>query len=174
MARPGTWAGRATALAAVAAAVLLLDGCPYGSDKPLADPTVAVLDRALAGTWQARDPETTETFALTFVPFNDHEMVGFSRGIGSDDKAVSAFRIFVTPVGEEKFLNVQELGETPRNRSGTLPATALSAPPSCSAWWMTPFSGRRASPRGRRFRALFSRTWGIPDSTGNRPSQRRR
>ena len=110
MARPGTWAGRATALAAVAAAVLLLDGCPYGSDKPLADPTVAVLDRALAGTWQARDPETTETFALTFVPFNDHEMVGFSRGIGSDDKAVSAFRIFVTPVGEEKFLNVQELG----------------------------------------------------------------
>jgi hypothetical protein len=109
MARPGTWAGRAAALVGVAAAVLLLAGCPYGSDQPLADPALAVPDQALIGTWQAQDPETGETLSFTFVPFNGHEMVGFSREIGSDDTAISVFRIFITRVGQQGFLNVQEL-----------------------------------------------------------------
>jgi hypothetical protein len=116
MARPGTWAGRAAALLGAAAAVLLLAGCPYGSDQPLADPGLAVLDPALIGTWQAQDPETGETLSFSFVPFNDHEIVGFSREIGSDDTAISVFRIFVTRVGQQGFLNVQELGGDSRRQ----------------------------------------------------------
>jgi hypothetical protein len=92
---------------ALAAAALLLAGCPYSADQPLGDPALAVPDRALAGAWQSEDPETHEKISFTFASFNKHEMVGFSRE--SEDKPISVFRLFVTPVGGEKFLNVQEL-----------------------------------------------------------------
>ncbi len=104
-----TRAGRGAALAAAAAAVLLLAGCPYGADQPLSDPALAVLDRTLSGTWQSRDPDTREIVTVTFAPFNEHEMVGFARE-NDTDKPVSAFRLFATAVGQEKFLNVRELG----------------------------------------------------------------
>ena len=103
----GTW----ILCAATAAAVMLLAGCPYSADQPLSDPSSSVTDPALNGTWQAQDPETDEIFTLTFAQFDDHAMVGFGREVGAEDKPVSAFRLFVTPVGEEKFLNVQELGD---------------------------------------------------------------
>jgi hypothetical protein len=102
MARPRTWM-------LAAAAVMLLAGCPYSADQPLSDPSSAVPDRALNGTWRSQDPETHETFTLTFAAFDEHEMVGFGRESGAEDKPISAFRLFATPVGDEKFLNVQEL-----------------------------------------------------------------
>jgi hypothetical protein len=98
------------AWAAVAAgAVLLLTGCPYSADQPLGDPATAPLDRSLSGTWRSEDPESHQVNTITFAAFNGHEMVGFARENGSDDKAFSAFRLFVTPVGGENFLNLKEL-----------------------------------------------------------------
>jgi hypothetical protein len=103
-----TRVARAAALAATA--VILLVGCPYSAGTPLADPSSAPLDRSLSGVWQSEDPETHQVVTLTFVPFDAHQMVAFARENGPDSTPVSAFRLFVTPVGEEKFLNVQELG----------------------------------------------------------------
>jgi hypothetical protein len=102
MARPQAWA-------AVAAVVLLLAGCPYSADQPLGDPATALLDKELSGTWRSEDPESHQANTIRFAAFNGHEMVAFAGENGSDDKAISAFRLFVTPVGEEKFLNLQEL-----------------------------------------------------------------
>ncbi len=100
-------ARRAPRAVVLAAAIALLAGCPYSSDEPLADPASAVIDRALAGTWRSEDPETHEKFTLTFTAFNGHEMVGFSNE--GEEKPVSAFRLFATPIGGERFLNIQEL-----------------------------------------------------------------
>ena len=89
-------------------AVLAAAGCPLGSDYPLSDPAVAPLDEALVGSWHVRNSETGEMRRLTFFPFNEHELVGFAMG---DEKgSLYAYRVFVTPVGDERFLNVQELG----------------------------------------------------------------
>jgi len=100
-------ARRAFRAAVLAGALIFLAGCPYSSDVPLGDPASAVIDRALPGTWRLEDPETHEKFTLTFASFNGHEMVGFSSE--GEGKPISAFRLFVTPVGGERFLNVQEL-----------------------------------------------------------------
>jgi hypothetical protein len=104
-ARAVTCFGRAAAVAAV----MVLAGCPYSADQPLGDPASAVPDPALAGTWRSEDPESHEVISITFAGFNEHEMVGFSWEPGPGDKAILALRLFVTPIGGEKFLNVREL-----------------------------------------------------------------
>jgi hypothetical protein len=47
---------------------------------------------------------------ITFTPFNDHELVGFSRESGDDDAKVAALRCLSTPIGGERFLSILELG----------------------------------------------------------------
>lgn len=101
--------GRAIAsLMAITAAAAVLCGCPFSSDKPLADPRAAAAEPALTGTWRMQDPESGEWTVLTIFPFDEHEMVAFAPEKDSDK--VSAFRLFVTEVGPERFLSVQELG----------------------------------------------------------------
>jgi hypothetical protein len=92
-------------------AVLLIAGCPFASEHPLSDPSTALVDRALVGAWKAQDPDTGEWRVLTFLVFNDHELVGVTPADEKD--RVDAYRVFVTPVGNERFLNVRELpGDT--------------------------------------------------------------
>ena len=98
-------AGRWGLLLAVIAA---LGGCPLSSDTPLSDPGGASADPVLVGTWKTQDPETGEWNRLTIFPFDEHEMVGFAPE--NDSSKVSAFRLFVTSIGTQRFLNVQELG----------------------------------------------------------------
>jgi hypothetical protein len=88
--------------------IALLTGCPFSSDKPLSDPQGATADPSLIGTWKTQDPESGEWNQLTIFPFNEHEMVGFAPE--KDSRKVSAFRMFVTTVGTQRFLNVRELG----------------------------------------------------------------
>ncbi len=88
-------------------AALLLSGCPYTSDEPLSDPASAVIDPSLVGTWRTRVDESGERQDIVFLPFNDHEMV-FSAVDGASGD-VSLSRIFVTVIGGERFLNMQEL-----------------------------------------------------------------
>ena len=90
------------------AVIAALAGCPLSSDKPLSDPRAAAPDPALVGTWKTQDPESGEWNQLTIFPFDEHEMVGFAPE--KDSSKVSAFRLFVTSVGTQRFLNVQELG----------------------------------------------------------------
>jgi hypothetical protein len=104
----GARSRRTLALIAIAAFAVMLSGCPFSSDQPLADPRAAAAEPALAGTWRMQDPESGEWNVLTIFAFDEHEMVGFAPEKDSDK--VSAFRLFVTEVGAERFLNVQELG----------------------------------------------------------------
>ena len=92
----------------LACAALVLAGCPLVSDQPLSDPAAARVDPALVGAWNTKDPETGELHTLTFLAFNEHELVAFAPGISGG--RVDAFRVFVTPIEGERFLNVQELG----------------------------------------------------------------
>jgi len=90
-------------------AALLLCGCPYTSDEPLSDPSSARIDPALLGAWRTRDEDSGEWHRLTFTRFNDHEMVSWARDEASGE--VSLGRLFVTTIGNERFLNLQELGQ---------------------------------------------------------------
>ncbi len=96
------------ARAGVLLVVLLLAGCPYGSEVPLADPDQARIDPALVGEWETRDPDTGKQQRLTFLPFNEHELVGIAPG--APGEGVAVFRAVSTPIGDETFLSVQELG----------------------------------------------------------------
>jgi hypothetical protein len=89
--------------------VLVLAACPYSSRQPLSDPAAAAPDPALAGTWKSQDPETQEWVTLSFFALDEHEMVAFTPG-DAGGKA-DAYRLFVTAIGAEKFLNVRQLGE---------------------------------------------------------------
>ena len=89
-------------------AVLLLCGCPYSSDEPLSDPSSEEIDPTLLGTWRTRDEGTDEWQSLVFLRFNAHEMVSWARD--DDTGEVSLCRLFLTAIGGERFLNVQEIG----------------------------------------------------------------
>src|SRR4030042_4083316 len=89
-------------------AVLLLCGCPYSSDEPLSDPSSAAIAPSLVGPWRTRDEESGEWQSLIFLRFNDHEMVSYAQGDSPGE--VSLSRLFLTVIGGERFLNVQELG----------------------------------------------------------------
>jgi hypothetical protein len=98
---------RPSLLLAVAAA-LFLAGCPLVSDQPLSEPAAAEADAALAGAWISRDPDSTDSRRLSFLPFDEHELVGFAPG--DEAGSIDAFRAFTTEIGGERFLNVRELG----------------------------------------------------------------
>lgn len=98
---------------AAAPIVLLLAACPYSSPWTLGDPEKAPLDNALIGSWNARDPDSNKLVTITFLPYNAHELVVFSRDAESASGKVEAYRAFVTVIDGVSFLNMQELGEQP-------------------------------------------------------------
>jgi hypothetical protein len=89
--------------------LLVLAGCPLDSDFPLSDPASAAIDGELVGGWLAKDPESGESRRFTFLPFDEHELLGASQGEAAD--SVDAFRAFTTLIEGERFLNVRELGK---------------------------------------------------------------
>jgi len=87
-------------------AILLLHGCPYTSNEPLSDPSSAVVDPAILGTWRTRDEESSEWQLVTFYRFSEHELVQYARDDSSGE--VSLCRVFATEIGGECFLNIKE------------------------------------------------------------------
>jgi len=88
---------------------MILSACPYTSDQPLSDPAAAALDRSLLGTWKMQDKESKEWQTLSFFSYDDRQMVAIANG-GPNEK-IEAYRIFVTTIDAEHFLNLQQLGE---------------------------------------------------------------
>jgi hypothetical protein len=99
---------RIVRVGALAAALLLLMGCPFSWNSPLSDPAAARADSRLAGTWKTQDKDSGEWNQLTIFPFDEHQMVGVAPD-GSSGK-VDAFRLFPTTIGTESFLNLHQLG----------------------------------------------------------------
>jgi len=85
---------------------LLLTGCPYQSSVPLSAPDLAKINSELIGKWSAEDKEGKEVGTVTISQFNERELLIIIDG-GKDE--AEAMRGFVTSVGSEKFLNVQEV-----------------------------------------------------------------
>ena len=117
-------------LLAAAPIVLLLFACPFSSEWTLGDPARAPMDGALTGDWSAVDPESKQLVTITFLPFNAHELVIFSRDAEDAHGKVEAYRAFITVIDGVNFLNMQELG-TPASRewmyaSYSIEGTALS------------------------------------------------
>ncbi len=97
-------------LLAAAPLALLLAACPYSSEWTLGDPAKAPMDSALVGEWNARDPESKQVVTITFLPYNTHELVAFSRDADDPHGKVDSYRAFVTVIDGVSFLNMQELG----------------------------------------------------------------
>jgi len=97
-------------LLAAAPLVLLLAACPYSSVWTLGDPAQAPMDSALVGDWNAQDPESKQVVTITFLPYNAHELVAFSRDADDPHGKVESYRAFVTVIDGVNFLNMQELG----------------------------------------------------------------
>jgi hypothetical protein len=64
------------------------------------------------GTWSVRDSATGRENRISFFPFNERELVAVSPGDDANPVA-SVFRVFTTPIGAERFLNIQELQSAP-------------------------------------------------------------
>jgi hypothetical protein len=100
---------RALGWLSVLLAAAALAGCPYSSDTPLGDPASAQVDRSLAGTWRTLDPESGQWHAIRIFAFNEHELAALVPGDKPGEQEL--YRMFTTPVGEDTFLNISEVGK---------------------------------------------------------------
>jgi hypothetical protein len=82
-----------------------LTGCPYLSSIPLNWPENATLDTTIIGTWQKPAGEVNPDELLHILQFNDKELLVLIW----EEREVSVFRAFSTPVKNQKFLNVCEI-----------------------------------------------------------------
>lgn len=89
---------------------LTLAGCPFSSDLPLSSPADALPDDALTGRWKTQDKETRQWVTVEFLQYSEKEYVAWSRDPGEASGKIEAYRVFVTNIERERFLNIQELG----------------------------------------------------------------
>jgi hypothetical protein len=89
-------------------AIAALCGCPYSSAIPLSDPGGAELDPLLPGLWRMLDPETGEQATLSFLAFNDRELVACYAD--PETGRIGALALAGARVGPERFLSMRELG----------------------------------------------------------------
>ena len=100
----------------------LLWGCPYESDVPLSKSSKAETDQALLGTWKNTSEE--EPFTMIVEQFNEHELLLLGIEDGKIHRDV--MRAFITVIKGERFLNVQEVEDTPDERGWYLIHYVLS------------------------------------------------
>jgi hypothetical protein len=94
------------------AAALLLTGCPYSSEFPLCSPAEAVADTELPGTWKpAPEAGAEEDFTLTIRASDGLQLTLTAESPGEEQASYPAF---VSAVGAERFLNLQDEGDTER------------------------------------------------------------
>jgi len=87
------------------AALLLLAGCPYGSEFPLGSPEEAILDEALLGTWEAVDGQDEEP-PLTIRSAGDRLLLITSED--SAEEEAEPIPAFVSELEGERFLNIRD------------------------------------------------------------------
>lgn len=86
---------------------LLLSGCPYESGIPLSSPAKAMIDKELIGKWEYVNKEGHTEGIVTISMFNDHELLIVLKDEDKNDSEM--LRAFVTFIGKEKILNIQEM-----------------------------------------------------------------
>jgi hypothetical protein len=101
---------RLAAFTLIAMASAALTACPYSNDLPLSSPSEAVVDSSLPGRWKMQDPDTGQWVTMELMRFSEREYVAWSREPSEAKEKVVLYRLFVTPIENERFLNIQELG----------------------------------------------------------------
>ncbi len=94
----------------LAAAALLLAGCPYGSEFPLGSPQQAIRDEALLGAWKAA-AEGEEDYLLTF---RDEGGTALSLLAESPGEEPVSYPAFVSEIGGRRFLNLRDTEDSGR------------------------------------------------------------
>ncbi len=94
---------------------LLLSGCPYESRIPISLPAKAMIDKELIGKWKYVNKEGHTEGMVTISMFNDHELLIVLKD--EDKNNSEMLRAFVTSIGKEKFLNIQEMKGTYEDRT---------------------------------------------------------
>jgi len=100
----------------------LLWGCPYESDVPLSKSSKALIDQALLGAWKNTAEE--DPFTMIIEQFNEHELL--LLGMVDDKINREVMRAFITVIKNERFLNVQEIKDSPDERGWNLIHYTLS------------------------------------------------
>jgi len=101
---------RTSRLALLAAAALLLAGCPYGSEFPLGSPQQAIRDDALLGSWKPA-AESEEDFLLTFRSEGGAALSLLAESPGEEPASYPAF---VSELGGRRFLNLRDTEDSGR------------------------------------------------------------
>jgi hypothetical protein len=90
-----------------AAATLLVAGCPFSAEFPLSGPAEAIADATLLGAWKtATDSE--EQFTLRIRDTGNGELRIVAE---SPEEQPESFPAFVSAIGDEVFLNLQDTAE---------------------------------------------------------------
>jgi hypothetical protein len=97
-------------------------GCPYESTVPLSKVSKAEIDEELLGVW--KNTAKGEPFTMIIEQFNEHEFLLLGLEDGKINRDV--MRAFVTIIKDERFLNVQEIKESPDERGWYLVHYAFS------------------------------------------------
>jgi hypothetical protein len=93
-------------LLAVSAA-LLLAGCPFSAEFPLAGPDGAVADPALPGAWQTSD-DSEEQFTLRIRDLGGGELYIVAE---SPEEEPESFPAIASIIGGQRFLSLQDTAE---------------------------------------------------------------
>jgi hypothetical protein len=87
----------------------LTAGCPYTAKAPLGDPDRNSFDKRLVGTWMGWDPgNEADSTLIRILPFNDAE---YYIEVEEQDKEPSRYRAYMITIGEQKFLQLNELAD---------------------------------------------------------------
>jgi hypothetical protein len=97
-------------------------GCPYESTVPLDKSCKAKIDAELLGEW--RSAEKGKPSTIIIQQFNDHEFLVTATEDGKIQREL--IRTFVTPVKDERFLNVQEIKASGEERGWYIVRYAIS------------------------------------------------
>jgi hypothetical protein len=90
-----------------AAAALMVAGCPFSAEFPLSGPAEAFADTTLTGTWKTA-PDSEEQLTLRIRDIGDGQLRIVAESPEEEPESVPAF---VSAIGEELFLNLQDTAE---------------------------------------------------------------
>ena len=87
--------------------LLLLTGCPYNSKVPLSNTPKVAVDANLLGTWQTVNDK--DSIDMKIFSFNSLEYYIDVRPTLKNSSEISRYRTFVSMVGKEKIVNMEDL-----------------------------------------------------------------
>ena len=92
---------------AAALTIVFLTGCPFEAKVPLGNPAPHSIDPRLVGTWIGTTGQKGDSTEVRVLAFNDAEYYVETR---ERNGQVARYRAYMTPVGGEQIVSINELG----------------------------------------------------------------